>query len=135
MSTIRSRVIVIVPTIVLALLLAACGGGGPQIDNRVLQLSISYDSSGPTNAQITGGRGAAASGAAIECRVTTGDQPTVGRSTANEFGAFTMALDHEEFPERPPGVTDFEDFNDVIECRPEDGSWTNPLRPPQVRIG
>src|SRR5690606_7029858 len=71
-----------------ALLLVACGGGGPQLDARVLQLSVSYTVEGPSSAELRGDTGAASAGAEVECRLTTDGKPLVGEATANEVGAF-----------------------------------------------
>lgn len=119
---------------VCAVLLAACGGGGPQLDARVLQLSISYTVEGPASAELRGDTGAAAAGAEVECRLTTDGEPKVGEATANEVGAFTMELDHTRFPERIPNAEEFSTFNEIIECRPKGGSWDSPLRPPEIRV-
>lgn len=119
----------------IGLIIAGCGGGGPQIDNRVLQLSISYSTGGPVAAQMSGGRGAASAGSSIECRIADGERDVIGRATANQFGAFTMELDHTAFPERAPSAEEFRTFNEVVECRIEGGSWRHPLRPPQIQIG
>lgn len=118
-----------------ALLLAACGGGGPRLDDRVLQLSITYTVDGPASAELTGSRGAATAGADVECRLTTDGEPLVGEATANQFGAFTMPLDHTRFPPRIPNAEEFKTFNEIIECRPDGGQWVSPLRPPLVRVG
>ncbi len=117
----------------LLLLLVACGGG-EKLDDRVLQLSVTYTSEGAIKAEMVGDRGAATSGKNVECRLTTGDKPIVGQTTANEFGAFQMALDHTAFPERIPSGEAFKTFNETIECRPRGGSWVSPLRQPLIRV-
>lgn len=119
----------------IVLLIAGCGGGGPQVDNRVLQLSISYSAGGPVAAQMSGGRGAASAGSIVECRMSEGDGDVIGSATANQFGAFTMALEHTAFPERAPSAEEFQTFNEIIECRIEGGPWRHPLRQPQIQIG
>lgn len=129
------RTILVLTVMLIALVIAGCGGGGPQIDNRVLQLSISYSTGGPVAAQMSGGRGAASSGSSIECRMSEGDDDVIGRATANQFGAFTMELDHTAFPERAPSAEEFGTFNEIVECRIEGGPWRNPLRQPQIQIG
>jgi hypothetical protein len=115
-------------------LIAACGEGGAQLDARVLQLSVDYSAQGPTMARMTGERGAATAGATIECRLATGGKPSLGETTANEFGAFEMTLDHAAFPQRVPVGDEFRAFNETVECRPRGGSWVSPLRQPVLRI-
>jgi hypothetical protein len=114
-------------------LLVACGGGA-QLDDRVLQLSMTYTAGGPVEARMVGERGAATADTMVECRLTTGDKPLVGQTTANEIGAFVMELDHTKFPERIPSTAEFATFNETIECRPEGGAWVNPLRQPNLRV-
>jgi hypothetical protein len=114
-------------------LLAACGGGA-KLDDRVLQLALTYTAEGPVEARMIGERGAATADTMVECRLTTGDKPLVGQATANEIGAFDMELDHAEFPERIPSTAEFTTFNETIECRPEGGAWVNPLRQPLLRV-
>ena len=117
----------------LALLFVACGGG-KKLDARVLELSVTYSAEGPVLATMTGERGAATSGATIECRLTSEGKPLVGQATANQFGAFDMTLDHTKFPDRLPTAADFAGYNETIECRPRGGSWESPLRQPVIRI-
>jgi hypothetical protein len=116
-------------------LLAACGGGGAQLDARVLELSLVYSVQGPTMARMSGERGAATAGATVECRLATGDKPMLGETTANEFGAFEMTLDHGAFPRRVPTADEFRSFNETVECRPAGGSWVSPLKQPVLRVG
>lgn len=128
----RSRLWMLVSLV--PLLLASCGGG-EKLDARVLELSVTYSVEGPILAMMTGARGAATSGATVECRLTADDKPLVGQATADQFGAFEMTLDHTEFPDRAPGADEYATFNDTIECRPRGGSWESPLRQPVIRIG
>lgn len=114
-------------------LLVACGGG-EKLDGRVLELSLTYSSEGPILAEMHGDRGAATSGATVECRLTTGDKPLVGQATANQFGAFEMTLDHTQFPDRLPTADEFTSYNETIECRPAGGSWEHPLKQPVLRV-
>ncbi len=117
----------------LLLLLVACGGGA-KLDDRVLQLSMTYTAEGPIEARMIGERGAATADVTVECRLTSGDRPSLGEATANEIGAFEMELDHTKFPERLPSAEEFRTFNETIECRPEGGEWVNPLRQPALRV-
>lgn len=114
-------------------LLVACGGGA-KLDDRVLQLSVTYSAEGPILATMQGDRGAATSGATVECRLTTEGKPLVGQATADQFGAFEMTLDHTEFPDRLPSADEYREFNETIECRPKGGSWETPLRQPVIRV-
>ena len=115
-------------------ILSACGGG-EKLDARVLELSVTYSAEGPILAMMTGERGAATSGATVECRLTLDDKPLVGQATADQFGAFEMTLDHTEFPDRLPGADEYATYNETIECRPRGGSWESPLRQPVIRVG
>lgn len=118
------------------MVIAACGGdGGPKLDDRVLQLSITYSINGPTRAEMIGGRGAAATNSTVECRMTTGDEPVIGQATADQFGAFTMPLDQTAFPAQPPTADEYKTFNETVECHVEDGPWVSPLKQPVIRIG
>jgi hypothetical protein len=123
------------PFMLAILLPAACGGGGAQLDARVLELSLVYSAQGPTMAQMTGERGAATAGATVECRLASGEKPILGEATANEFGAFEMTLDHSAFPRRVPTADEFRSFNETVECRPAGGSWVNPLKQPVLQVG
>lgn len=116
------------------LLLAACGGGGPSLDNRVLQLNLTYSISGPVEAILSGGNGAAAAGAEVECRLTASGRPVVGVAVASDTGAFEMELDLELLPQQLPDNDTFQRLNDTVECRSGSGSWSNPLRQPVLRI-
>ena len=109
--------------------------GGEKLDARVLELTITYSAEGPILATVTGDRGAATGGATIECRLATGEKPLLGQSTANQFGAFEMTLDHTELPDRIPSADEFPTFNETVECRPSGGDWESPLRQPVIRVG
>lgn len=122
------------PLIVIGLLLAACGGSGPTLDARVLQLNLTYSFDGPTIAIMNGGDGAAAAGSEVECRLTGGDRPRIGASVASETGSFEMDLNLELLPQQLPDNETFRDLNETVECRSGDGSWTNPLRQPVLQI-
>src|SRR5690606_3376900 len=100
---------------VLLTLVVACRNSGPKLDDRVLQLSITYSTDGPRSAQMTGGRGAASPQHTVECRIASGDKPIIGRATSDPFGAFTMELDYRDLPKRPPTVDDYDSFNEIIE--------------------
>lgn len=123
----------VLPVALLALLLAACGGGA-RLDDRVLQLSMVYTVEGPVRAEMIGTRGAASAGREVECRLTTGDKPIVGKAVADDVGAFRMELDHTLFPERIPTADEYRTFNQTIECRPIGGSWVHPLRQPSLQV-
>lgn len=114
--------------------LAACGGGGPALDARVLQLNLTYSISGPTAAVLNGGNGAAAAGSEVECRLTAGGRPVIGVSVASDTGSFEMELDLELLPQQLPDGDTFRRLNETVECRSGSGSWSNPLRQPVLRI-
>ena len=118
----------------LVVVLVACGGGGPTLDNRVLQLNLTYSFSGPTAAMLNGGDGAAAAGSDVECRLTAGGRPVIGLAVASETGAFEMELDLDLLPQQLPDSETFHRLNETVECRSGSGSWTNPLRQPVLRI-
>lgn len=120
--------------LLLTLLLAGCGGGGPRIDARVLQLQLAYSIDGPTAALVTGGDGAASAGSDVECRLTGSGRPQVGASVANDTGAFEMQLDLNLLPQQLPDAETFEQLNESIECRSGSGSWEHPLRQPVLRV-
>lgn len=122
-------------TIILAgLLLNGCGGGGPEIDARVLQLSLTYSIDGPRAGTVNGDKGAATSGAEVECRLTGGDKPQIGTATAGETGAFEMDLDLASLPQQLPDGDTYNQLNESVECRSGDGSWKHPLRQPVLQI-
>ena len=129
-----TRVKIVVSAILLLLLLAACGGGGPSLDARVLQLNLTYSFTGPTEAVLTGGDGAAASGSQVECRLSAGGRPQIGSVKAGETGAFQMELILEHLPQQLPDSETFKRLNDSVECRSGKGSWTNPLKQPVLKI-
>lgn len=120
--------------LLVTLLLVGCGGGGPSIDARVLQLQLTYSIDGPTSALVTGGDGAVSSGSDVECRLTGGGRPQVGTSVANDTGGFEMQLDLELLPQQLPDSETFERLNESVECRSGSGSWENPLRQPVLRV-
>lgn len=121
-------------TIFICLLFSACGGGGPTIDARVLQLNLTYSFDGPSAAVLSAGTGAAAAGSEVECRLTAGGRPIIGTAVAGETGAFEMPLDLELLPQQLPDNDTFRRLNEIVECRSGDGSWANPLRQPRLEI-
>lgn len=120
--------------VLLAVIVASCRGG-TELDARVLQLSIAYSADGPVAAEIIGGRGAASGTTDVECRLAEGDQQIIGLATSNQFGGFTMPLDQTAFPQRIPTADEFATFNEIVECRPEGGSWVHPLQQPSIMVG
>lgn len=120
--------------ILIALLLTACGGGGPSIDARVLQLHLTYSINGPSAAVLVADTGAVAAGSEVECRLTAGGRPIIGTAVAGETGAFEMELDLELLPRQLPDNDTFRQLNETVECRSGDGSWANPLRQPRLEI-
>lgn len=124
----------IIAAILLSMLLAACGGGGPTIDARVLQLDLTYSISGPTVAIMHGDNGAAAAGADVECRLTSSGRPVIGVAVASDTGSFDMDLELELLPQQLPDNDTFRRLNETVECRSGDGSWSNPLRQPVLQI-
>ncbi len=121
-------------TILVGVALSACGGGGPSIDARVLQLNLTYSFDGPTKAVLSAGNGAASAGSAVECRLTANGKPVIGTAVAGETGAFEMALDIEQLPQQLPDNDTFRRLNETVECRSGDGPWANPLRQPLLKI-
>ena len=121
-------------TILVGLALSACGGGGPSIDARVLQLNLTYAFDGPTKAVLSAGNGAASAGSAVECRLTASGKPVIGTAVAGETGAFEMALDLEQLPQQLPDNDTFRSLNDTVESRSGVCRWANPLRPPMLNI-
>ncbi len=124
---------VVLTSILIGLILTACGGGGPSLDARVLQLHLTYSIEGPTDAVMQGTGGAAATGSTVECRLTGGGRPVLGTAVANETGSFEMPLDLELMPRNLPDAETFRQLNDMVECRSGTGSWVTPLRQPMVR--
>lgn len=124
---------VVLTTILIGLVLTACGDGGPSLDARVLQLHLTYSIEGPTEAIMQGTGGAAATGSTVECRLTAEGRPVLGTAVANETGSFDMPLDLDLLPQRIPNAETFRQLNDMVECRSGTGSWVNPLRQPLVR--
>lgn len=125
---------VVYVAILLGLVLASCGGSGPSLDNRVLQLNLTYSISGPVEAIISGATGAAAAGAEVQCRLTASGRPVVGVAVASDTGSFDMELDLELLPQQLPDTDTFRRLNETVECRSGSGSWSNPLRQPVLRI-
>lgn len=115
-------------------MLSACGGGGPTIDARVLQLNLTYSFDGPSAAVLSAGDGAASAGSEVECRLTAGGRPLIGSAVAGETGAFEMPLDLELLPQQLPDGDTFRRLNETVECRSGNGSWANPLRQPLLQI-
>jgi hypothetical protein len=120
--------------ILVSVVLVACGGGGPALDARVLQLHLSYSITGPTSAVLNGGNGAARAGADVECRLTAGGRPVIGTSVASDTGSFVMDLNLELLPQQLPDGDTFRQLNETVECRSGNGSWSKPLRQPVLRI-
>ncbi len=120
-------------SLLIGLILTACGSSGPSLDARVLQLHLTYSIEGPVEAFMQGTGGAAATGSTVECRLTGGGRPVLGSAVANETGSFMMPLDIELLPKRLPDAETFRTLNDTVECRSGSGSWVNPLRQPVVR--
>lgn len=130
----RARLRTFVIFTLVGLMLGSCGGGGPTIDARVLQLNLTYSFDGPTVAFLLAGDGAATSGSDVECRLTAGGRPIIGSAVAGETGAFEMPLDLELLPQQLPDSDTFQQLNETVECRSGDGSWANPLRQPRLEI-
>ena len=124
----------IIAAILVGMLLAACGGGGPTIDARVLQLNLTYSIDGPTEAVLRGDNGAAAAGSDVECRLTSSGRPVIGFAIASDTGSFDMQLELELLPQQLPDNDTFRRLNETVECRSGDGSWSNPLRQPVLQI-
>jgi hypothetical protein len=118
----------------IALTFSACGGGGPSIDARVLQLNLTYSFDGPSAAVLSAGNGAASAGSEVQCRLTAGGRPVIGLAVAGETGAFEMELDLELLPQQLPDGDTFRRLNETVECRSGNGSWVNPLRQPRLEI-
>jgi hypothetical protein len=125
---------VVLIAILTGLIFTACGGGGPTLDNRVLQLRMTYSITGPIEAVMAGDTGAATAGAEIECRLTASGRPVLGTAIASDTGSFEMQLDLELLPRQLPDGETFHSLNETVECRSGSGSWTNPLRQPVLRI-
>lgn len=125
---------IVLAAIAIGMFLSACGGGGPVIDARVLQLHLTYSISGPTEAILRGDTGAAAAGADVECRLTTSGRPVLGTATASETGSFDMELDLQLLPQQLPDNDTFRRLNETVECRSGSGAWEHPLRQPVLRI-
>jgi hypothetical protein len=84
---------------------------------------------------MSGGSGAASSGAVVECRYADGEQPVIGSATANETGAFEVSLDASVFPAKLPSTAEYEQLNAMVECRAGDGGWVSALRQVRLAIG
>jgi len=125
---------IVIAAIGISLVLSACGGSGPTIDARVLQLHLTYSITGPTEAILRGGTGAAAAGADIECRLTASGRPVIGTAVASDTGSFDMDLDLELLPQQLPDTDTFRRLNETVECRSGSGNWAHPLRQPILRI-
>lgn len=125
---------IVIAGIAISLVLSACGGGGPTIDARVLQLHLTYSITGPTEAILVGETGAAAAGADIECRLTASGRPVIGTAVASDTGSFDMDLDLELLPQQLPDTDTFRRLNETVECRSGSGSWEHPLRQPILTI-
>lgn len=119
----------------LTLPLAACGGSDPSLDARVMQLGLVYSVTGPASAMMSGGSGAAAGGALVECRYADGEQPVIGSATANDVGAFEIPLDASVFPAKLPSTAEYGQLNELVECRSGDGGWVSALRQVRLAIG
>lgn len=129
----RAWTFAVLLTIGCCLLLTACGGG-PSVDARVLQLQLTYSITGPTEAFMQGGSGAAATGANVECRLTAAGRPVLGSAVADATGAFEMSLDLDLLPQHLPDGETFRRLNETVECRSGGGAWVSPLRQPVLRI-
>lgn len=124
----------VIAALLILLVLAACGGSGPSLDNRVLQMNLTYSINGPVEAILRGSEGAAAAGAEVECRLTASGRPVVGAALASDTGSFDMELDLELLPQQLPDSDTFQRLNESVECRSGSGSWSSPLRQPVLRI-
>jgi hypothetical protein len=123
----------IMPLLAMALL-ASCGDSGPSLDGRVMQLAVVWDGRTPVEATLRADPGGATAGAQVSCRMTGGDGSILGRATADSQGAFLVTLDPSGFPDRLPDAAEYETFNELVECRPGDGRWTHPLKPPSIAL-
>lgn len=119
----------------LALPLAGCRGSDPSLDARVMQLALTYSITGPSSAMMSGGSGAASSGALVECRFADGEQPVIGSATADDIGAFEIPLDASVFPAKLPSTTEYGRLNALVECRAGGGGWVSALRQVRLAIG
>jgi hypothetical protein len=133
-SIVLAIVLVTFAALLAVVLIASRGGSGTRLDATKLTLELTYSSDEFPTVNLEGQPEAAPAGARIVCRREDDADFRIGDGVAGEDGSFDLPLDGRAFPDDVPTNDEFRTLNQSVECRADEGSWVQPLRPARISV-